>query len=301
MTAIRERAKDMGKEVLLSSGEIGELAAFAGVPPPLLLAGSSLHEPDALTRLRERQLVAYEAGQLQVVSWLEDVLRVLGHPEVAATVHVRGHVDRRYSFFGIRGLGGAIHQPLPGGLHRLGSLIAGEVVECAIAATGLVGGHPAPAVAFTVTAGDLDIAWDRAARGLADDAVAALRGGGATAAHARAFAAALAACQSVASVTVVGGLGGGRIVGATVGWLDGSSSGLWRIEGPNLAVGPDASGLSRRDWYDTAVGVQATTAAELRGAITAGFSCACAADGGLRRSGQSQALTGGRTHADDQR
>ena len=268
----------MGNELLLSSGEIGELCAAMGCGPPFLLSRSVAGRVRAARReVRE------------VPSAIRGSLRVLAEPDVAVTVHARVAGAARYVFIATRGSEAALHQPLPGDLHRIGVVDPGGVPSLALDTAGLDDRPSAGAIRFTVAAADLRVASDRARVGRIEDAAMALRGAGVTAVEAAArFASALGRVEAVASVTILRWRTPARADGVTVGWLDSGAGGLWRIEGPNLATGSDAGGLAPGAWYDTPATVSAVTADEVRALVTAGIGAACEAETGLGRSSEAR-------------
>ena len=53
--------------------------------------------------------------------------------------------------------------------------------------------------------------------------------------------------------------------------MDAGDHGLWRITGPNLGMGADASNLTNRDRYAVRLHIASATAAELIAEIAAGW------------------------------
>ena len=268
----------MGNELLLSSGEIRQLCAAMGVAPPFLLSrsvGGAVRSGSADVRQLPPEIGAS--------------LRVLAEPDVVVTVHARMAGSARYVLVATRGSRAALHQPLPGDLHRIGAVDPREVPSLALDTAGLADRPSAGAIRFTVAAADLRVASERARLGRVDDAAVALRGAGVTDADAAArFASALGRANGVASVTVLRWRTAARADGVTVGWLDCGAAGLWRIDGPNLATGSDAGGLTQAAWYDTAATVSAVTAGEVRALVTAGIGASCGAQTGLGRSSEAR-------------
>jgi hypothetical protein len=178
----------------------------------------------------------------------------------------------------------ALHQPLPGGLHRLAAVVPAEIVDLALGTAGLAERpHPGDA-RVTVTAGDFRAARERASAKGAGAAVAALRGGGAPARQGELLAAALVSVSGAASVTVLQGYGSTRVEGATTGWLDAGARGLWQVEGANVGAGSDASAVGTAEWYQAPVAVAAVSAGDLRAQVVAAWSAACGRGVGLGRS-----------------
>jgi hypothetical protein len=268
----------MGNELLLSSGEIRELCAAMAFGPPFLLSRSV------------GGVVRSDGGEVrEVPSEIRGSLRVLAEPDVAVTVHARVAGAAKYVFIATRGPEAALHQPLPGDLHRIGVVDPSEVPSLALETAGLGDRASAGAVRFTVAAADLRVASERARLGRLDDAAMALRGAGVTDGEAAArFASGLGRVEAVASVTALRWRTPARADGVTVGWLDCGADGLWRIEGPNLATGSDAGGLTPGAWYHTPATVSAVSADELRALVTAGIAAPCEDETGLGRSSEAR-------------
>jgi hypothetical protein len=270
----------MGTELLLSSSEVLRACVAIGVAPPLLLARSA-----------GRDATGAAASSLDVgpavPAEIQASLRVLGEPDVVVMVQARVAGAARYVVLGMRGPDAALHQPIPGDLHRIGSLDPDEVPAVAAGTAGLAD-RPYPGdVRLTVAAADLRVAAERASRGRVDEAAMALRGaGGAKPDAAAVLASALGAVDGVASVTILCRRTSTRTDGLTLGWLDCGAGGLWRIEGPNLATGSDPGGVTPATWYETPATVSAVTADELNDGIRAGVADACGAETALGRSSQ---------------
>src|SRR3974390_362880 len=116
------------REVLLATGEIAALCDVLGVALPLMLPRSPGQRADAAD-LEGRGLMVPGAP------W-QGALAVLADPDVVVTVHRRGGEGARYVLFAASTappMRAALHQPLPGDLHRIAAIDVPEVPVLAVA------------------------------------------------------------------------------------------------------------------------------------------------------------------------
>ncbi len=240
-------------ELAFSSAELRGVCVAAGVPPPVLLPASG-----PVTTMPMPQGDALE------------LVRVLGEPTVTVLAHRQDADGSEVSAICGSGTAAGQHRPRPGDVHLLVSIDPSDLLRTAVRRSGLTDRPLAAATELDLVAADLEAASRHAAEGDERRMIAALRAGGAGGA-AEAFGAALLDRRGAGSLTVLHRPRTGQLAGTTVGWMDAGDHGLWRITGPNLGMGADASNLTNRDRYTVRLRIASVTAAELIAEIAAGW------------------------------
>ena len=240
-------------ELALSSPELRGLCAAAGVPPPLLVPATG----------PVTTMATPEGDELEL-------LRVLGDPVVTVVAHRQDAGGSEVAATCGSVSAGGLHRPRPGDVHLLASIDPSDVLVTAVRWSGLTERPLAVAPEFQLVAADLEAASRHADELDERRMIGALRAGGAAGA-AEVFGTALLHRRGAGSLTLLHRPPSGGLAGVTLGWMDAGEHGLWRMTGPNLGMGADASNLTSRDRYGVQLHIAPVTAAALVAEMAAGW------------------------------